>query len=85
MESDWQNVCRRNILNVSKRASSVNSLEGALNCKTQFGSIADHVCRQQFFIVDITKEHIAVAEAKRLNIQPSPLLAQIRSQLVDFA
>jgi small subunit ribosomal protein S2 len=37
--------------------------------ETQFGSIADlSRLPAALFIVDITKEHIAVAEAKRLNI-----------------
>lgn len=54
--------------NVSKRERLQFSRERA-KLETQFGSIADlSRLPAALFIVDITKEHIAVAEAKRLNI-----------------
>lgn len=54
--------------NVSKRERLQFSRERA-KLETQFGSIADLTrLPAAIFIVDITKEHIAVAEAKRLNI-----------------
>ncbi|MEI6020682.1 MAG: 30S ribosomal protein S2 [Bacteroidota bacterium] len=54
--------------NVSKRERLQFSRERA-KLETQFGSIADlSRLPSALFIVDITKEHIAVAEAKRLNI-----------------
>ncbi|MCC6370725.1 MAG: 30S ribosomal protein S2 [Bacteroidia bacterium] len=54
--------------NVSKRERLQFSRERA-KLETQFGSIVDlSRLPSALFIVDITKEHIAVAEAKRLNI-----------------
>lgn len=54
--------------NVSKRERLQFSRERA-KLEIQFGSIADlSRLPAALFIVDITKEHIAVAEAKRLNI-----------------
>ncbi|MCD6067875.1 MAG: ribosomal protein [Bacteroidetes bacterium] len=54
--------------NVSKRERLMFSRERA-KLETQFGSIADLTrLPSAIFIVDISKEHIAVAEAKRLNI-----------------
>jgi small subunit ribosomal protein S2 len=54
--------------NVSKRERLQFSRERA-KLETQFGSVADLTrLPAALFIVDITKEHIAVAEAKRLNI-----------------
>ncbi len=54
--------------NVSKRERLQFSRERA-KLETQFGSIADlSRLPAALFIVDITKEHIAVAEAHRLNI-----------------
>jgi small subunit ribosomal protein S2 len=54
--------------NVSKRERLQFSRERA-KLETQFGSIADLTrLPAALFIVDITKEHIAVAEAHRLNI-----------------
>ncbi|MGE0569257.1 MAG: 30S ribosomal protein S2 [Bacteroidia bacterium] len=54
--------------NVSKRERLQLSRERA-KLEIQFGSIADlSRLPAALFIVDITKEHIAVAEAKRLNI-----------------
>jgi small subunit ribosomal protein S2 len=54
--------------NISKRERLMLSRERA-KLDLQFGSIADlSRLPAALFIVDITKEHIAVAEAKRLNI-----------------
>jgi small subunit ribosomal protein S2 len=54
--------------NISKRERLQFSRERA-KLETQFGSITDlSRLPAALFIVDITKEHIAVAEAKRLNI-----------------
>ncbi|MDI9340470.1 MAG: 30S ribosomal protein S2 [Sediminibacterium sp.] len=54
--------------NISKRERLMLSRERA-KLELQFGSIADlSRLPAALFIVDITKEHIAVAEAKRLNI-----------------
>lgn len=54
--------------NISKRERLQFARERA-KLETQFGSIADlSRLPAALFIVDITKEHIAVAEAKRLNI-----------------
>jgi len=54
--------------NVSKRERLQFSRERA-KLETQFGSISDLTrLPAAIFIVDITKEHIAVAEAHRLNI-----------------
>lgn len=54
--------------NISKRERLMKSRERA-KLETQFGSIADLTrLPSALFIVDISKEHIAVAEAKRLNI-----------------
>src|SRR5688572_18002793 len=54
--------------NISKKEKlSISRLRAKL--ETQFGSIADLTrLPAAIFIVDISKEHIAVAEAKRLNI-----------------
>jgi small subunit ribosomal protein S2 len=54
--------------NISKKEKlSISRLRAKL--ETQFGSIADLTrLPAAIFIVDIMKEHIAVAEAKRLNI-----------------
>jgi small subunit ribosomal protein S2 len=54
--------------NISKKERLMFSREKA-KLETQFGSIADLTrLPAAIFIVDITKEHIAVKEAKRLNI-----------------
>jgi small subunit ribosomal protein S2 len=54
--------------NISKRERLQFSRERA-KLETQFGSISDLTrLPAALFIVDITKEHIAVAEANRLNI-----------------
>lgn len=54
--------------NISKRERLQFSRERA-KLEIQFGSVADlSRLPAALFIVDITKEHIAVAEAKRLNI-----------------
>ena len=54
--------------NISKRERLQYSRERA-KLEVQFGSIADLSCLPAaLFIVDIVKEHIAVAEARRLNI-----------------
>jgi small subunit ribosomal protein S2 len=71
--------------NVSKRERLQFSRERA-KLETQFGSIADLTrLPAALFIVDITKEHIAVAEAKRLNI-PTFAMVDTNSNpnLVDF-
>ena len=57
------------------------------NWRKNFGSIADMTHQPAaIFIVDIVKEHIALAEAKRLNI---PVFAMVDTnadpRLVDFA
>ena len=72
--------------NVSKRERLQFSRERA-KLEVQFGSIADLVrLPAALFIVDITKEHIAVAEAKRLNI-PTFAIVDTNSNpnLVDYA
>jgi small subunit ribosomal protein S2 len=72
--------------NVSKRERLQFSRERA-KLETQFGSIADLTrLPAALFIVDITKEHIAVAEARRLNI-PTFAIVDTNSNpnLVDFA
>lgn len=72
--------------NVSKRERLQFSRERA-KLETQFGSISDLTrLPAALFIVDITKEHIAVAEAKRLNI-PTFAIVDTNSNpnLVDFA
>jgi small subunit ribosomal protein S2 len=54
--------------NISKKERLMFSREKA-KLETQFGSIADLTrLPSAIFIVDISKEHIAVKEAKRLNI-----------------
>ena len=54
--------------NISKKERLMFSREKA-KLETQFGSIADLTrLPSAIFVVDITKEHIAVKEAKRLNI-----------------
>lgn len=72
--------------NVSKRERLQFSRERA-KLETQFGSVADLTrLPAALFIVDITKEHIAVAEARRLNI-PTFAIVDTNSNpnLVDFA
>jgi small subunit ribosomal protein S2 len=72
--------------NVSKRERLQFSRERA-KLETQFGSVADLTrLPAALFIVDITKEHIAVAEAKRLNI-PTFAIVDTNSNpnLVDYA
>lgn len=72
--------------NVSKRERLQFSRERA-KLETQFGSVADLTrLPAALFIVDITKEHIAVAEAKRLNI-PTFAIVDTNSNPndVDFA
>ncbi len=72
--------------NISKRERLQFARERA-KLETQFGSIADlSRLPAALFIVDITKEHIAVAEAKRLNI-PTFAIVDTNSNpnLVDYA
>ena len=72
--------------NVSKRDRLQFSRERA-KLEIQFGSVSDLTrLPAALFIVDITKEHIAVAEAKRLNI-PTFAIVDTNSNpnLVDFA
>ncbi|MBA2611226.1 MAG: 30S ribosomal protein S2 [Bacteroidetes bacterium] len=71
--------------NISKRERLQFSRERA-KLETNFGSIADlSRLPAALFIVDITKEHIAVAEAKRLNI-PTFAIVDTNSNpnLVDY-
>jgi small subunit ribosomal protein S2 len=72
--------------NVSKRERLQFTRERA-KLETQFGSVSDLTrLPAALFIVDITKEHIAVAEAKRLNI-PTFAIVDTNSNpnLVDYA
>lgn len=72
--------------NVSKRERLQFSRERA-KLEIQFGSVADLTrLPAALFIVDITKEHIAVAEARRLNI-PTFAIVDTNSNpnMVDFA
>jgi small subunit ribosomal protein S2 len=72
--------------NISKRERLQFSRERA-KLEIQFGSISDlSRLPAALFIVDITKEHIAVAEAKRLNI-PTFAIVDTNSNpnLVDYA
>ncbi len=72
--------------NVSKRERLQFSRERA-KLEVQFGSVADLTrLPAALFIVDITKEHIAVAEARRLNI-PTFAIVDTNSNpnMVDFA
>lgn len=62
MSSDgtFDNISKRERLQISREREKL---------ETQFGSVSDlSRLPAALFIVDITKEHIAVAEAKRLNI-----------------
>jgi small subunit ribosomal protein S2 len=59
-DGTFDNISKRERLQISREREKL---------ETQFGSIADlSRLPAALFIVDITKEHIAVAEAKRLNI-----------------
>jgi len=72
--------------NISKKEKLMLSREGE-KLQTQFGSIADMTrLPAALFIVDISKEHIAVAEARRLNI-PTFAIVDTNSnpKLVDYA
>lgn len=72
--------------NISKKERLMFSREKA-KLETQFGSIADLTrLPAALFIVDISKEHIAVKEAKRLNI-PTFAIVDTNSNPneVDFA
>jgi small subunit ribosomal protein S2 len=72
--------------NISKKEKLQISRERA-KLETQLGSIADLTrLPAALFIVDISKEHIAVAEAKRLNI-PTFAIVDTNSDpnVVDFA
>jgi len=72
--------------NISKRERLQFSRERA-KLEIQFGSVSDlSRLPAALFIVDITKEHIAVAEAKRLNI-PTFAIVDTNSnpKLVDYA
>ncbi len=72
--------------NISKRERLQFSRERA-KLEIQFGSISDlSRLPAALFIVDITKEHIAVAEAKRLNI-PTFAIVDTNSNpnFVDYA
>ncbi len=72
--------------NISKRERLQFSRERA-KLEIQFGSVSDlSRLPAALFIVDITKEHIAVAEAKRLNI-PTFAIVDTNSNpnLVDYA
>ncbi len=72
--------------NISKRERLQFSRERA-KLEIQFGSVADLTrLPAALFVVDITKEHIAIAEAKRLNI-PTFAIVDTNSNPndVDFA
>ncbi|MBS1637059.1 MAG: 30S ribosomal protein S2 [Bacteroidetes bacterium] len=72
--------------NISKKERLSKSREKA-KLEVQFGSIADLTrLPSALFIVDITKEHIAVAEAKRLGI-PTFAIVDTNSNpnFVDYA
>jgi small subunit ribosomal protein S2 len=72
--------------NISKKEKLMFSREGE-KLQIQFGSIADMTrLPAALFIVDISKEHIAVAEARRLNI-PTFAIVDTNSnpKLVDYA
>src|ERR1700747_1492813 len=72
--------------NISKKERLSISRERA-KLETQFGSIADRSrLPAAIFIVDVSKEHIAVAEAKRLNI-PTFAIVDTNSNpnIVDYA
>lgn len=59
-DGTFTNVSKKERLNISRERAKL---------EIQFGSIADlSRLPAAIFIVDVTKEHIAVAEAKRLNI-----------------
>jgi len=59
-DGTFANISKRERLQISREREKL---------ETQFGSVADlSRLPAALFIVDITKEHIAVAEAKRLNI-----------------
>ncbi len=80
MASDgtYANISKRERLQISREREKL---------ETQFGSIADlSRLPAALFIVDITKEHIAVAEAKRLNI-PTFAIVDTNSNpnVVDYA
>lgn len=75
----------KNFLNLSKRERLQITRERA-KLEKQLGSIADlNRLPSALFIVDINKEHIAVAEAKKLNI-PTFAIVDTNSDptLVDF-
>jgi len=59
-DGTFNNISKKEKLSISRQRAKL---------ETQFGSIADLTrLPAAIFIVDISKEHIAVAEAKRLNI-----------------
>ncbi len=75
----------KNFLNLSKRERLQITRERA-KLEKQLGSIADlNRLPSALFIVDINKEHIAVAEAKKLNI-PTFAIVDTNSDptLIDF-
>jgi small subunit ribosomal protein S2 len=76
-DGTFTNVSKKERLNISRERAKL---------ETQFGSIADlSRLPAAIFLVDVTKEHIAVAEAKRLNI-PTFAIVDTNSNpnLVDF-
>jgi small subunit ribosomal protein S2 len=77
-DGTYANISKRERLQISREREKL---------ETQFGSVADlSRLPAALFIVDITKEHIAVAEAKRLNI-PTFAIVDTNSNpnVVDFA
>jgi small subunit ribosomal protein S2 len=77
-DGTFTNISKRERLQISREREKL---------EIQFGSIADlSRLPAALFIVDITKEHIAVAEAKRLNI-PTFAIVDTNSnpQVVDYA
>jgi len=77
-DGTFTNVSKKERLNISRERAKL---------EIQFGSIADlSRLPAAIFLVDVTKEHIAVAEAKRLNI-PTFAIVDTNSNpnVVDYA
>jgi small subunit ribosomal protein S2 len=77
-DGTYNNISKKEKLQISRVRAKL---------ETNFGSIADLTrLPAALFIVDISKEHIAVAEAKRLNI-PTFAIVDTNSDpnVVDFA
>jgi len=77
-DGTFTNISKKERLNISRERAKL---------EIQFGSIADlSRLPAAIFLVDVTKEHIAVAEAKRLNI-PTFAIVDTNSNpnVVDYA